>query len=779
MRSLLLAKSNLRKSRGLSIGITILILISSMFICISGLLIYDYKTNAENEAKRLNTTDYEIFSTGQSDSINEEYIKSILPNSVEEYAYKEHINVQTPIEFNGGEVTPNVNIITKKDLNRKLSKIEIIEEDNSITDNYIYIPYHIHTGGGINIGDNYKIKFPSKTYEFKVKGYINSIFSGSYNMNKYEMIVSDSVYEKIKNDNPKNKAFSVFINYKKDKKLDTDRESNIIVNRIFADKGVNTTAHGLSVTLESRTFISMIFFVSFLMTALIVIGIVMLMIYNNISNYIKENIKTLGALKALGYTSKDLKRFLIVQFSILSIIGLIIGVICGYLFMPYISDMLVAQSGIPYHVKFNMNATILTIAIIPSFVLFIVLISIRKIKNVNPIVALREGIETHNFKRNHVPLEKSRMPLNMSISLKNMFKNIKQNIISFITIIFLSFLMVIGMAMYQNFSRKPNLSLLTFELVDGVIAVDKDIRAEFEKDLANDPDIKKYKYVTDYEMQDKDYTKLNTYIVDNPNLINNKDNCYKGRYPKYDNEIVVSGKYAKDHGYKIGDEIKFHVGDKEYFYLITGFIQSTNNDGREAVLLYEGAKHIIDVENLNPIYYFDSNIKASKVIKKYNEKYGDRIIATMDFEELIKGQMDTFINVANLMIVIIAIISGCIITLVLYLLMKSLIYDRRYEYGILKAVGYKSKDLIMQNVLSFMPTITIGVLIGTIVSYFITNPYIGLMMRSFGIMKCTMVLPMDLMIITVVFLIGIAFISTIIMSLKIRKIEPCDLIKGE
>ena len=61
--------------------------------------------------------------------------------------------------------------------------------------------------------------------------------------------------------------------------------------------------------------------------------------------------------------------------------------------------------------------------------------------------------------------------------------------------------------------------------------------------------------------------------------------------------------------------------------------------------------------------------------------------------------------------------------------------------------------LIMQNVLSFMPTITIGVLIGTIVSYFITNPYIGLMMRSFGIMKCTMVLPMDLMVITVVFLI--------------------------
>ena len=141
--------------------------------------------------------------------------------------------------------------------------------------------------------------------------------------------------------------------------------------------------------------------------------------------------------------------------------------------------------------------------------------------------------------------------------------------------------------------------------------------------------------------------------------------------------------------------------------------------------------------------------------------------------------MTTFINVANLMVIIMSIISGCIILLVLYLLMKTLIYNRRYEYGILKALGYRSKDLIIQNVLSFMPTIIIATLIGTIISYHITNPYIGLMMRSFGIMKCNMILPMDLMIITVIFIIGISLIGTILMSLKIRKVQPQNLLVGE
>ncbi|MBP3799505.1 MAG: ABC transporter permease, partial [Bacilli bacterium] len=230
---------------------------------------------------------------------------------------------------------------------------------------------------------------------------------------------------------------------------------------------------------------------------------------------------------------------------------------------------------------------------------------------------------------------------------------------------------------------------------------------------------------------------------------------------------------------KIGDEVKFHVGDKEYSYLITGFIQSTNNNGHEALLLYEGARHIMDIDSINPIYYFDSNIKASKIIKKYNNKYKDKIVTTLDFEELKEGQMDTFINVANLMVVVMSIISGCIIILVLYLLMKTLIYNRRYEYGVLKALGYRSKDLIIQNVLSFLPTIVVATLIGTIVSYYITNPYIGLMMRPFGIMKCTMVIPLDLLIITVLFIIGISTIAAILMSLKIRKIEACDLLRGE
>ena len=599
-------------------------------------------------------------------------------------------------------------------------------------------------------------------------------------MNQYHMLISDEDYAKIENDNPNSKSFTLYINYK-DNLKDTSigKESNKIVREIFIDKNVETIVATLNTTIESRTFLSMIFFASFLMTVIIIIGIVMLMIFNNISNYIKENMKNLGALKAMGYTTKDLKKSLLLQFGILTIIGLGLGIICGYLFMPIITNMLIAQSGIPYNLKFNIASTLITIIAISLFVLFIVMISIRKIKKIEPIIALRDGVENHNFKKNHIQLDKSKLSINASLSLKNMFKNIKQNIISFITIIFLSFLMVSAVTMYQNFSREPKLSLLTFEIADGIVEVDNDIKEEFVNDLNNDKDIKNFKYLTGYMMHDKDFSPFVVYILEDANKINNKDNCYKGRYPKHDNEIAISGKYAKENGYNIGDEIEYQVGNKKYSYLITGFIQTTNNSGREAILSYDGAKQLINIDELNPVYYFDSNVKASEIIDKYNAKYGDKIMATIDFQELIKSQISTFVGIANLMVIVISIISGCIIVLVLYLLMKSMIYDRRYEYGILKALGYKTKDLIIQNVLAFMPIIIIATLIGTIISYFITNPYIGFNMRSFGIMKCTMVIPMDLSIISALFIIGISVISTIIMSLKIRKIEPYSLLIGE
>ena len=783
MKSVLLAKSNIRKNKGLSICILLLIIIASMFICLSFILSNDYSKNGNKEAKRLNTGNGYLYGFIDCSTIDKTYIDNVFDiPEVEEYEYTDILGFQTPIEFRGGTVTPIVFFGNSSTFDKEMGKTEILKEDTTITENYIYLPYHIHTGGGFNIGDEYTIAYPNKTYTFKIRGYIHNIDAGSYNMNLYLFVVSDEMYNTILADNPETKGFEVDIRYKDD--VDIDVVNSRLENKFYVEKGANVGSHSLSMTISSRTFISMIFFVSFLLTAIVVIAIVLLMIFNNISNYVKENMKSLGALKAMGYTSKDLRRSLLVQFGLITAISLVFGIIFGHLFMKVLSPMLVAQSGIPYCTKFSIFATIITVLIIPTFVLLITLLSSRKLKKIEPIVALRDGVNNHSFKRNHAPLDKTKMGLNMGLSIKNTFKNLKQNIISFIVVMFLSFLMIIACVMFQNFSVKPKLSLLTSELCNGVIGVDVSVKDEVYHKLETTTNVKPktIRTVTGINIYDENYLNFYAMVIDDTSRFNNQDCVYTGQLPRFENEIVISGKYASKYGYKKGQQITMKFGEEEFSYLITGFMQSTNNEGREAIMTEEAFAHLYDLDTINMYsIWFDTEKdgQARAIVDSIKEEYGSKITTTMVFDELIKSQIGTFVSIANLMLVLIAAITAAVIILVLYLLMKTIIFDRRFEYGILKALGFKSKDLIMQNVLSFLPTIILGTVIGTIISSLVASPYIGIMMRPFGIMKCTMDLPFYFPIASAVFIIILAIFAAILMSLKIRKIEPYKLLIGE
>ena len=151
----------------------------------------------------------------------------------------------------------------------------------------------------------------------------------------------------------------------------------------------------------------------------------------------------------------------------------------------------------------------------------------------------------------------------------------------------------------------------------------------------------------------------------------------------------------------------------------------------------------------------------------------------MNFDKVIVSSLKSFKSIATIMLVTMIAISAAVILLVLYLLIKSLMQKKKKEYGILKALGYKSKDLILQTAISFMPSIIISVIVFSIVSYFITNPYMNLIMVSFGIMKCNFVIPILGVVIVGIMLILISFIFAIFESRRIKKIEPYKLLLAE
>lgn len=780
MKEWLLSKSNIRNSKGLTIGLIILIILATSFLNIMLVIFTDFTGNAEKNAIKLNSEDAYILLNGDISKIEDNYIETLINDDVQNYEVIRTVGFLTDTSYGEGTVTPLVLLENAETaLNCEIGKTEIIEEDLAILSEYIYLPYQYHTGGNYNIGDDYELKILDKIYNFKIKGFTNNIITGSYNCGTINAIVDDITYNKIIENTQEPWKF-IYIKFDLKPEVDSTKFVNEISNKVSKENSLVTiTYYTLEDALYSRTFISIVLGVSFLVISLIILIIVFLMLANNISNYIKENIKTLGVIKAIGYTGKNIKLSFVLQFVIITIVGCLIGIILSYLMLPSIIKIMVSQIGIPYTISFNLVSSITTILSLITIIILTVLFIVRKINRIQPITALREGIETHSFKKNRVELEKTKLPINISLALKTMFTNIKQNIATFIIVFFLVFAGVIALVMFQNFSVKPKLSLLTFEIFDGAISTDGDTDKSVYNYIKSLDGVNNTRLISTINVETEN-VKLLTYIMDDTNQLNNKDVCYKGRLPKYDNEIAISGKYCKKYNYNIGDEIEIGRGDIKEKFLITGFVQTTNNNGQEAVILSDGIEKIVGT-TYDKLYYFDTedSTNVNECIEKVKNEFGDRISLTVNFEEVVKGSISVFKTISNAMVVIMMTICGLVILLVLYLLIKTLIISKKKDYGILKALGYTSKNIIIQNAISFMPSIILSVIISCIVSCFIVNPYLTLIMSMFGVMKVTFEIPVTLVICMGIGFVILSFIFALVLSLRIKKIEPYKLLNGE
>lgn len=97
----------------------------------------------------------------------------------------------------------------------------------------------------------------------------------------------------------------------------------------------------------------------------------------------------------------------------------------------------------------------------------------------------------------------------------------------------------------------------------------------------------------------------------------------------------------------------------------------------------------------------------------------------------------------------------------------------------MKALGFTTRQLIVQTALSFMPTAVLSTIIGLILCSLIINPLTALFLNGIGIVKCTFIVPAGFIAAAGCGLVLFAFAMACLLSLKIRKITPKALLTGE
>lgn len=227
------------------------------------------------------------------------------------------------------------------------------------------------------------------------------------------------------------------------------------------------------------------------------------------------------------------------------------------------------------------------------------------------------------------------------------------------------------------------------------------------------------------------------------------------------------------------NRIEIAANGKHEKYLICGFTQFANNLGRDCLLTRAGYEQLGEFTNIS--YYI--NLTSETDIDEFNlemkELFGDIINITLNFQTTIESTSSVYVMLMTVIVVAILVLSVIIIAFVLYLLVRTMLSNKLHDYGIMKALGFTTKQLILQTALSFMPATIVSTAIGLTLSSIIINPLTALFLSGLGIVKCTFTVPIGFIVIAGIGLVLCTFFTVCLLSLKIRKISPKALITGE
>ncbi len=780
MRKLfLIARSNMRKAKGQAVAIIVLIFLAAMLLNLGLMITMDYKANFDRYHDKLYAEHVTLVADdhdGKTKTVLEEKLKQ--DEQVSEYRLDTCMHSKGTFTYNGGEMNSWLIFMDKQTaMNRSVGKAEIVE-DSDLTSG-IYLPM-LYKTDEMKVGERIKLSIGSHTVQYTVCGFFNSVMTGSHNCGLVEIILTQDKYQELENLGyaPKANLCSVRL-FDQSENTSYEAELKSLVSKRFPNVYVESNSYDM--VLQGRYISQSICAAIINVMACLVLLIALIVIASNIINYIQANLKNLGALKAIGYTSRQLICSLFMQFLGVAFLTAVIGAGLSYSLFPAVNAMMISQTGIPYAMRFLWLPFLVSLFILGGAVAIVVWLAARRMKKIEPIIALRAGIQTHNFKRNHIPLASTKAPLTAALALKTTLSGVKNNITVCVTMLILSLIVVFCGLMTVNMivDTEPFINLIVGETADSSISINSKMEDELLQEINADSRVEKVYLQTSVNVTHAGGAELVATLCDDFSRVNNQNVVYKGRFPKYENEIALGAKYANEKDLAIGDEIEIIINGKTKSYLICGFTQITNYLGRDCLFTRSGYERLGTLTETN--YYM--NLINGTDIDAFNaqikETYAGNVYEAVNVKSIVESSANVYVSLMTIIVIAILVLSAVIVAFVLYLLVRTMLNNKMRDYGIMKALGFTTRQLILQTALSFMPAIMISAAVGLVCSSFAINQLLSLFFSTLGIVKCTFAVPVGFITIAGIGLVFFTFAMACLLSLKIRRIHPKTLLVGE
>lgn len=441
----------------------------------------------------------------------------------------------------------------------------------------------------------------------------------------------------------------------------------------------------------------------------IFIFIAMLSVITTMTRVVKRQRAQIGTLKALGFSNMKILMHYVGYGFWIAVLASIVGLILGYHFIgkTFIS-LEMSFFEIPNGRPLMNSKSYLVSIIVILLVAIITYFTAKSILKENPAETLRNKIPNVNKKTLNITTKGilSKLSFASKWNLRDILRNKMRTLMGIAGVVGCCMLIVCALGMFDSMNSFIDLQFERLYNFDYKLNLSENIK---DDDILKLMD--KYGNASSMSLgieikEDDTRESNNIFVTDASNYVRFVDD--NGDYVKVDSDdgIFVTYKLASNKGYKLGDEVTWHIygDDKYYTSKIVGFNKDPQNQNMTMTREY--------LESLG------INYKADSLYTNYNlsdVKEIDNVETIQNIDNLKEGmgQMLSMMKTMLVLIIGIAVLLGAVIIYNLGVLSYG---EKQYQFSTLKVLGFKDRQIknifIKQNNWIAIISIIIGLPLG-------------------------------------------------------------------
>lgn len=785
-------KRDIKRKVTMNVILFLFIVLSSMFISSS---VNNILTTADATDEYLNKAgvkDYLIATLEKGESTIETNLKEsdfVVDYNIEDVLYVTYKNIL----FNGAvlEESDGTSLIMSVDqcgiflFNEKNEVIDAVKEKD------IWISAKTMNNNNIKIGDSIKLLCGNIYYEFKVAGSFKDAALGAEMIGMTRYLINEEDYNEIATNNTDNYYLNGSVAY-------VDVKDNALFEKEISQKDSTIISLISKDTLKMAYIMNMILSGVLIVVSICLILIALVVLKFTISFTITQEYREIGVMKAIGISNFKIRLLYLIKYFTIAIIGTLIGFVAGIpfgkLLLESVSFSIILES--KGGILINILCSLMVVLIV---VLFCIRCT-RKINKLSPVNAIRNGNFGERFKRKSiVRLGKFSSKTTVFMAVNDVLSGIKRY-----SIVAVAFSLCLSLQLVLVNSRN---TLLSDELNKDFGFVLNDL---YVLDAINNENIYMSENATDtvYEgikkmellLAENDIKAKCNYEMSCSVTLKYKDNFtkslvmqgigsstdqykyYEGTPPQNDKEIALTKITADKLGADIGDKIQLVWSGGMREYIVTALFQCMNNLG-DGARIHESnqikGEDVAGSLSIGIIFEDEPNeIELEKRKIKIKEIFNtDMVYTPGEYLNSIVGVADSIKVIER----IVMIVSILILIFVSVLMEYSFVIKEKSEIAIMKAIGFKSKDIMKIHVARFVIVIILAVLISLLLTVpltkFTVGPIFNMMGASYGIEY--KIVPLEVFVIYPLIMELTTIISVGLTSIAIKRVKTTEVAGAE